>query len=62
MSVYRNTRSISGHTRISETKVQQTWVNDTYIPTIIPRAGGVVMINVGLAQARPDYHSIIYYM
>ena len=29
----------------------------TYIPTIIPRAEAIVMINVGLAQARPisDY-------
>ena len=30
-------------------------VNDTQIHTIIPCAGAVVMINVGLAQARPKY-------
>ena len=29
---------------------------DTY--TIIPRVGDIVMINVGLAQARPNYDSL----
>ena len=36
-------------------------VNDTYIDRqpIIPRTGAVVMINVGLAQACPNYLAIL---
>ena len=55
--LYRNTRCISGHTQISGTRVRQTlgkWYRHTC--TIIPRVGAVVMINVGLAQARPNKH------
>ena len=33
---------------------------DTYIDTIFPRAGAVVTINVGLAQARPNKPLTVY--
>ena len=54
-------RQYTGHTQISGTRVRQTWVNDTihtYIPTIIPRTGAIVMINVGLAQACPNNRAV----
>ena len=51
--IYWNTWSISGHTWILGTRVQQTW-GKWYIHTIIPCTGAIVMINVGLAQARPN--------
>ena len=62
-SIYRNTRSISGCTQISGTRVRQTWgkwYRHRYIDTDIPlRVGAVVMINVGLAQACLNYKNKI---
>ena len=49
--LYQNTRSISGHTQISGTRVRQTrgkWYRHTC--TIIPCMGDVVMTNVGLLR------------
>ena len=56
-SINRNKWSISWHTWISGTSVQQMRVGDihTDIPTIIPHVWAIVMINVGLAQARPNH-------
>ena len=56
-SIYWYTQSISGRTRIIrfwESGCNKHSVNDTYIDIIIQRAGAVVMINVGLAQAHPN--------
>ena len=55
MSIYRNLRSISWRTRISGTSVDKCgWIIDIHI--IFPRTFSAgYTINVGLAQACPNY-------
>ena len=54
-SIYWNTQSISGRTRISGTRVRQ--MRDKWY-IILTRA--VVTISVGLTQAHPNYHPHIW--
>ena len=48
------TEHFRAYTDLGNKGATKCGVNDTYSDTIIPRAGAIVTINVGLAQVRPN--------
>ena len=64
MSIYQNTQSILGHTRVSGTRVRQTRVNNSYIHTLTDEFSlylGRCHDQCGAAQAHPNYIAFLTY-